>query len=213
MLFSIGLLLVIVFLAYKASPASAKKTPTCTAPGRLACWRQWRLFGVDYFTSYFYATGEMMSALHPYGLQNMLISPWSSSHGELRLRRAVHVLAGHLQRRRRFIHGFDALSVADAEPDRGRDVDSRLCVDDRRLGVVGRRPIAFRLGRYGTHWFWHFAIGAALAAVTWYLTIRGRGESSRVVFTLLGIFVMMTITMAIGLIMANFSGVPAVASH
>src|SRR5207253_7491771 len=27
------------------------------------------LFGVDYFTSYFYATGEMMSALHPYGLQ------------------------------------------------------------------------------------------------------------------------------------------------
>lgn len=27
------------------------------------------LFGMDYFTSYFYATGEMMSALHPYGLQ------------------------------------------------------------------------------------------------------------------------------------------------
>ena len=27
------------------------------------------LFGVDYFTSYFYATGEMMSALHPYNLQ------------------------------------------------------------------------------------------------------------------------------------------------
>ena len=27
------------------------------------------LFGVDYFTSFFYATGEMMSALHPYGLQ------------------------------------------------------------------------------------------------------------------------------------------------
>jgi hypothetical protein len=24
---------------------------------------------VDYFTSFFYATGEMMSALHPYGLQ------------------------------------------------------------------------------------------------------------------------------------------------
>jgi len=27
------------------------------------------LFGVDYFTSYYYATGELMSALHPYGLQ------------------------------------------------------------------------------------------------------------------------------------------------
>ncbi len=42
-----------------------------------------------------------------------------------------------------------------------------------------------------------------LAAVTWYLTIRGRGESSRVVFTLLGIFVMLTVTMAIGLFIAN----------
>ena len=41
----------------------------CMARGRSACWRPWRLFGVDYFTSYFYATGEMMSALHPYGLQ------------------------------------------------------------------------------------------------------------------------------------------------
>ena len=41
------------------------------------------------------------------------------------------------------------------------------------------------LGAYGTDWFWHFAIGAVLAAVTWYLTIRGRGESSRVVFMLL----------------------------
>jgi hypothetical protein len=44
------------------------------------------------------------------------------------------------------------------------------------------------LGQYGGNWFWHFIIGASLAAVTWYLTIRGRGESSRVVFTLLGRF-------------------------
>ncbi len=29
-------------------------------------------------------------------------------------------------------------------------------------------------------------IGAVLAAVTWYLTIRGRGKSSQVVFTMLG---------------------------
>ncbi|MBI5568116.1 MAG: amino acid permease, partial [Chloroflexi bacterium] len=65
-------------------------------------------------------------------------------------------------------------------------------------------------GAYGTDWFWHFALGAALAFVTWYLTIRGRGESARVVFTLLGIFVMLTVTMAIGLIVANARGVPAV---
>jgi amino acid transporter len=50
-------------------------------------------------------------------------------------------------------------------------------------------------------------LGAGLAAITWYLTIRGRGESARVVFTLLGVFVMLTLTMAIGLIIANQNGV------
>jgi amino acid transporter len=66
------------------------------------------------------------------------------------------------------------------------------------------------LGQYGTHWFWHFLIGASLAAITWYLTIRGRGESARVVFTLLGIFVFMTLAMVGGLIYANAIGFPAV---
>jgi hypothetical protein len=66
------------------------------------------------------------------------------------------------------------------------------------------------LNAYGTSWIWHFAIGALLAAVTWYLTIRGRGESARVVFTLLGIFGMLTITMAIGLVIAHLKGVPAI---
>jgi hypothetical protein len=45
--------------------------------------------------------------------------------------------------------------------------------------------------------------------VTYYLTIRGRGESARITFTLLGIFVMLTITMAVGLIIAHNNGVPA----
>ena len=27
------------------------------------------LFGVDYFTSFYYASGELMSALHPYSMQ------------------------------------------------------------------------------------------------------------------------------------------------
>jgi hypothetical protein len=66
------------------------------------------------------------------------------------------------------------------------------------------------LNAYGAHWFWHFAIGAALAAVTWYLTIRGRGESAQVVFTLLGIFSMLTIALVVGLILAHLKGVPAV---
>ena len=39
------------------------------APGRSGLLAAIALFGVDYFTSFYYATGEMMSALHPYGLQ------------------------------------------------------------------------------------------------------------------------------------------------
>jgi hypothetical protein len=66
------------------------------------------------------------------------------------------------------------------------------------------------LNAYDAHWLWHFAIGAALAAVTWYLTIRGRGESAQTVFTMLGIFGFLTLTMVIGLFIAHFKGMPAV---
>src|SRR3972149_4205506 len=58
------------------------------------------------------------------------------------------------------------------------------------------------LNAYGTHWFWHFAIGAILAAVTWYITIRGRGESAQAVFILIAVFVLLTVTVAIGLVVA-----------
>jgi hypothetical protein len=51
-----------------------------------------------------------------------------------------------------------------------------------------------------------------LAAGTWYLTIRGRGESGKVIFTLLGTFLLLTLTMAIGLLIAHFKGVPPVAA-
>ncbi|HET7376450.1 MAG TPA: hypothetical protein VFK30_07070, partial [Anaerolineae bacterium] len=82
-------------------------------------------------------------------------------------------------------------------------VVSALSGGDQLLSIVGQ---------YGTNWIWHFAIGAVLAAVTWWLTIRGRGESSRIVFTLLAIFFMLTMTMALGLFIANSKGVPAVVS-
>jgi hypothetical protein len=69
------------------------------------------------------------------------------------------------------------------------------------------------LGLYGTNWLWHFLLGAGLALVTWYLTIRGRGESARVVFILIGVFAFMTVTMAIGLIIAHVRGIPPVPYH
>ena len=49
-------------------------------------------------------------------------------------------------------------------------------------------------------------LGSPLVTITWFLTIRGRGESSRVVFTMLGIFIFLTITMAIGLFIAKGRG-------
>ncbi len=66
------------------------------------------------------------------------------------------------------------------------------------------------LGAYGTNWIWHFAIGAALAAITWYLTIRGRGESARIVFIMLGVFIMLTLIMAVGLFVAHFKHIPPI---
>jgi hypothetical protein len=63
---------------------------------------------------------------------------------------------------------------------------------------------------YNIHWLWHFILGAGLATVTWYLTIRGRGESAQVTFTMLGVFGLLTLTMAAGLFLASGRGVPPV---
>ena len=70
MLFSILLLLVIAFLAYKIAPRENKEHAHVHGAGQIGLLAAVALFGVDYFTSYFYATGELMSALHPYGLQH-----------------------------------------------------------------------------------------------------------------------------------------------
>jgi amino acid transporter len=66
------------------------------------------------------------------------------------------------------------------------------------------------LNAYGQNWVWHFLLGAIFAGVTWYLTIRGRGESAQVVFTIVGVFVLLTIAMGIGLLIAHLKGVPAI---
>ncbi len=70
MFFSIILLLVIFFLAYKAAPKESKEHAHVHGAGQIGLAAAVALFGVDYFTSFYYGTGELMSALHPYGLQN-----------------------------------------------------------------------------------------------------------------------------------------------
>src|SRR5512136_3317066 len=66
---SIILLIVVIFLAWRAAPRERKEDAHVHGAGQVGLLAALALFGVDYFTSYFYATGEMMSALHPYGLQ------------------------------------------------------------------------------------------------------------------------------------------------
>src|SRR4030066_1261030 len=69
MLFSIGLLIVIAFLVYRISPRERAQDAHVHGAGQIGLLAAIALFGVDYFTSFYYATGEMLGALHPYGLQ------------------------------------------------------------------------------------------------------------------------------------------------
>ncbi|MFN8594582.1 MAG: hypothetical protein U0559_00110 [Anaerolineae bacterium] len=212
MLFSVILLVVIVFLAWKASPKENKEHAHVHGAGQIGLLAALALFGVDYFTSYFYATGEMMSALHPYGLQNYayiavaVIALANFVFGALYMYSLgiFNEGGGSYTASMRYLWPTLSLIVA------------VTLIQDYVLTIVvsalsGGDQLLSVIGAYGTDWIWHFLIGAALAAVTWYLTIRGRGESSRVVFTLLGIFIMLTITMAVGLFIANAKGVAAVA--
>ncbi len=68
-MFSIVLLIVIVVLAYKIAPREKEEDAHVHGAGQIGLLAALALFGVDYFTSFYYATGELMSSLHPYGLQ------------------------------------------------------------------------------------------------------------------------------------------------
>ena len=208
MLFSIILLLVIVFLAYKISPREKQEDSHVHGAGQIGLLAAIALFGVDYFTSYYYAAGEMMSALHPYGLQQysyiavVVIAFANFVFGLLYMYSLgpFNEGGGSYTASMRYLWPTLSLIVA------------VTLIQDYVLTIVvsalsGGDQLLSILNAYGAHWFWHFAIGAALAAITWYLTIRGRGESAQVVFILLGVFVLLTATMAIGLVMAMVNGV------
>jgi hypothetical protein len=211
MLFSIALLIVIAFLAFKASPVEKKDHAAIHGAGQIGLLAAVALFGVDYFTSFFYGTGELMSALHPYGLQNFgyvaaaVIAIANIVFGALYMFSLGPFNEGG---------GSYTASMRYLKPTLSLIVAVTL-IEDYVLTIVvsalsGADQLLSILNAYNTHWIWHFAIGAFLAFVTWYLTIRGRGESARIVFVGLGIFAMLTITLAVGLFIAHFKGVPAI---
>src|SRR5512134_3920839 len=205
---SIILLIVILILAYKAAPREKKEDEHIHGAGQIGLIGALALFGVDYFTSYYYATGEMMSALHPYGLQDKayiaagVIAFANFAFGLLYMYSLgpFNEGGGSYTASMRYLWPTLSLIVAVA------------LIQDYILTIVvsalsGGDQLLSVIGLYGKNWLYHFSIGAVLAAVTWYLTIRGRGESSRVVFTMIGVFVFLTITMGIGLLIAHYKGI------
>jgi len=214
MLFSIILLLVIAYSSYRAAPRERQEDAHVHGAGQIGLLAAVALFGVDYFTSFYYATGEMMHALHPYNLQHWgyliagVIALANMTFGALYMFSlgVFNEGGGSYTASMRYLWPSLSLIVA------------VVLIQDYTLTIVvsalsGGDQLLSILNLYGRYWWLHFALGAGLAAITWFLTIRGRGESARVVFTLLGIFIGLTITMAIGLFIAHYKGVPAVTVH
>jgi hypothetical protein len=207
---SVALLAVFILLAYKVAPRENAADAHIHGAGQIGLLAAVALFGVDYFTSYFYATGELMSALHPYGLQKYayigvaFIALANLVFGALYMY-AIGIFnegGGSYTASMRYLTPGLSLVVA------------VVLIQDYTLTIVvsalsGSDQLLSILNLYGQNWLWHFLIGAGLAAITWYLTIRGRGDSSFIVFLLLAVFVQLTIVMAIGLFTALARGVPA----
>ncbi len=204
MLFSIGLLIVIIFVAFKSAPVEKQESAHIHGAGQVGLLAAIALFGVDYFTSYYYATGEMMSALHPYGLQKyayfsvLLIALANFIFGALYMYSlgVFNEGGGSFTAAMRYLGPSLSLVVA------------VVLIQDYIFTIVvstlsGVQQVLSIAQLADTLWYWRFLIGAFLAIVTWWLTIRGRGESARVVFTMLAIFVFLTICMAVGLFIAR----------
>lgn len=206
---SILLLLVVFYLAYRAAPRERAEDAHVHGAGQVGLAAAVALFGVDYFTSYYYATGEMLHALHPYGLQNRaliavaVIAFANFVFGVLYMYSLgiFHEGGGSFTAAMRYLGPTLSLIVA------------VVLIQDYVLTIVvstlsGVDQLLSIIDAYGVHWLLHFGIGALLAGITWFITIRGRGESAQVVFTLLGVFVLLSLTMAGGLVAALLRGVP-----
>ncbi len=210
MFFSIALLIGIVFISFRLAPREKEADAHVHGAGQIGLLAALALFGVDYFTSYFYATGEMMSALHPYGLQKyafiavVVIAFANIVFGVLYMYSlgVFNEGGGSYTAAMRYLTPGLSLVVAVVliQDYIFTIVVSTLSGVDQLLSVTNS---------YNTIWIIRFALGAGLAAITWYLTIRGRGESSRVVFSLLSVFVLLSVVLGIGLFLAKGHGVPA----
>ena len=210
MLFSIGLLIVLGYLAYRSSPREKQEDAHVHGAGQIGLLAAIALFGVDYYTSFFYATGEMMSSLHPYGLEKYgyiavaFIAFANAVFGFLYMYSLgiFNEGGGSYTASMRYLSPALSLIVA------------VVLIQDYVFTIVvstlsGVDQALSLRNATGIPWFWHFLIAAVLVSINYFLTIRGRGESARVVFMMLFVFIMLTLVMAFGLFRANAAGVPA----
>lgn len=208
---SIIILIVVFIIAFRAAPREKKEDEHKHGAGQIGLMAALALFGVDYFTSYYYATGEMMHALHPYGLQHFgyitaaVIALANLVFGGLYMYSLgpFNEGGGSYTASMRYLWPAVSLIVA------------ITLLEDYILTIVvsalsGGDQLLSILNLYGKNWLYHFGLGALFAAITWFLTIRGRGESSRVVFTMITIFVLMSVVMFTGLVIAHVKGVPPI---
>jgi hypothetical protein len=208
MLFAIGLLIVMGYMAWKIAPRERQEDAHVHGAGQIGLLAAVALFGIDYFTSFYYGAGEMMSSLHPYGLQKygfitaVAIALANMVFGALYMYSLgiFNEGGGSYTASMRYLKPTLSLVVA------------VVLIQDYTLTVVvsalnGGDQLLSILGWYGRYWWLHFLLGAILAACTWLVTIRGRGESAKVGFGMLAVFGMMTVVMGVGLVLASTRGV------
>jgi hypothetical protein len=208
---SVVLLAAFIYIAYRVAPREREEDAHVHGAGQIGLAAAIALFGVDYFTSYFYATGEMLGALHPYGLDRYGFIAVAAIALANFIFGALYMFSlgvfneggGSYTASMRYLAPSLSLIVA------------VVLIQDYIFTIVvsslsGVDQLLSILNAYGTHWLVRLAICVVLVTATWYLTIRGRGESAQVVFSLLGVFVLLTLTMAIGLILAINRNHPAI---
>jgi hypothetical protein len=210
---SVLLLIAFVVIAYRISPRERQEDAHVHGAGQIGLLAAVALFGVDYFTSYYYATGELMRALQPYGLQQY-------GYIAVAVIATANVVFGLLYMYSLGIFNEGGGSFTAAMRYLGPALSlivAVVLIQDYIFTIVvstlsGVDQFLSVLQATGINWIWHVLLAGVIIGLMWYLTIRGRGESARVTFTFLAIFAFMTVTMFLGLFLADLRGVAAVAS-
>ena len=168
-IFFSGLLLIaIVYIALRIAPREKEEHAHIHGAGQIGLLAALALFGVDYFTSYYYATGELMSALHPYGMQNYA---WI----------AVSVIAFanavfgflYMYSLGVFNEGGGSYTASMRYLSPGlKSLVAVVLIQDYVFTIVvsslsGVDQLLSITNAYNTFWFWRFLLGALLAGITW----------------------------------------------